>query len=105
MFGGGTVFELSPPSGKQTQWCERVLWDFGVRTDDGSNPYLGASLIFDKWGNLYGTTITGGVNNSIGGDGTVFELSPPTGKSTQWSERVLYSFGATTVDGQIHGAT
>ncbi|MGA2411288.1 MAG: choice-of-anchor tandem repeat GloVer-containing protein [Candidatus Binataceae bacterium] len=87
--GGGTAFELSPPSGKQTQWSERVLWDFGVRTNDGSSPYVGAGLIFDKWGNLYGTTSTGGAYNN---GGTVFELSPPTGKQTQWSERVLWSF-------------
>ena len=95
--GFGTVFELSPPTAQQTQWNERVLWSFGVASDDGQQPQAG--LIADKWGNLYGTTVGGGANaNGVGcassGCGTVFELSPPTGQQTQWSERVLWSFGA-----------
>jgi len=91
--GGGTVFELSPPSGTSSQWSERVLWSFGA-TDDGTGP--GAGLLADKWGNLYGATIGGGAN----GGGTVFELSPPSGISSQWSEQVLWSFGATN-DGEF----
>jgi uncharacterized repeat protein (TIGR03803 family) len=89
----GTVFELSPPTGKETQWTEKVLWSFGAR-DDGFNPE--ASLIADKRGNLYSTTSFGGAN----GGGTVFEVSPPTDKQTQWSERVLWNFGATSDDGK-----
>jgi uncharacterized repeat protein (TIGR03803 family) len=84
----GTVFELSPPSGKSTQWSERLLWSFGATSDDGNQPLAG--LLADKLGNLYGTTSFGGVN----GGGTAFELSPPFGKSTQWNEQVLWSFGA-----------
>ena len=92
----GTVFELSPPAGQQTQWRERVLWSFGA-SDDGQSPEAG--LIADKWGNLYGTTELGGENGIVGpdvfsGDGTVFELSPPADHQTQWRERVLWSFGA-----------
>jgi len=88
---GGIVFELSPPVGQQTQWKERVLWNFGPInvSGDGSEPYAG--LIADQRGNLYGTTVLGG---AYSGGGTVFELSPPTGQQTQWSERVLWSFGA-----------
>jgi uncharacterized repeat protein (TIGR03803 family) len=99
--GGGTVFELSPPAGKSAQWTESVLWNFGLVNDDGRNPYVGASLIADKWGNLFGLTVAGGdsTNCLIFGCGTVFELSPPTGKQAQWSERVLYNFGATSDDG------
>jgi len=87
--GCGTVFELSPPSGKQKQWTEHVLWSFGATSGDGENPFAG--LIADREGNLYGTTFTGG---TIGFGGTVFELSPPTGKQTQWTENILWSFGA-----------
>jgi uncharacterized repeat protein (TIGR03803 family) len=91
--GCGTAFELSPPYGKSMQWSERVLWSFGANSEDGENPE--ASLIADKWGNLYGTTFT-----SIAvGDGIAFELSPPYGQSTQWSEQVLWHFGVTTDDG------
>src|ERR1700685_116918 len=64
---------------------ESVLWSFGATTNDGTFPT--ADLIADRWGNLYGTTSGGGPN----GLGTVFELNPPTGKSSQWSERVLWS--------------
>jgi uncharacterized repeat protein (TIGR03803 family) len=86
--GCGTIFEISPPAGQQTQWSERVLWSFGASGGDGVQPVAG--LIADKWGNLYGTTDQGGANNA----GTVFELSPPTRQQSQWSERVLWSFGA-----------
>ena len=93
----GTVFELSPPVGQPRLWRESVLWSFipltidFELTGDGQGPY--ASLIFDKWGNLYGTTSGGGTISRDAG-GTVFEVSPPTRKQTQWSERVLWSFGA-----------
>jgi uncharacterized repeat protein (TIGR03803 family) len=96
--GGGTVFELSPPSGKSTQWSLRALWSFPAYSGDGVVPF--GTLLADKWGNLYGTTNTGGANCPSFGCGTVFELSPPTGKQTQWSERVLYSFGGPPDDGQ-----
>ena len=82
--------------GKSTQWAERVLWSFGATSDDGQTPGFQAALLADKSGNLYGTTTEGGANacpqNGKPGCGAVFELSPPYGKSTQWSERVLYSF-------------
>jgi uncharacterized repeat protein (TIGR03803 family) len=90
--GCGIVFELSPPSGQQTQWSETVLWSFGAGAD-GFNPMAG--LIADQQGNLYGTTFEGGANK----DGAAFELSPPSGQQTQWSETVLWSFGATKDDG------
>jgi uncharacterized repeat protein (TIGR03803 family) len=45
-----------------------------------------SSLIFDKAGNLYGTTYLGGAY----GDGTVFELRPT---ESGWNETVLHDFG------------
>jgi uncharacterized repeat protein (TIGR03803 family) len=90
--GLGTVFELSPPTGGQTQWNETVLWSFGA-AGDGQAPQ--SSLIADANGNLYGTTDAGGANSQ----GTVFELTPPVSGQTQWSETVLWSFGASG-DGQ-----
>jgi hypothetical protein len=70
------VFELSPPAGQQTQWRERVLWSFGATSDDGRMPYVG--LLDNQWGNLYGTSVSGGSNGgNIGGGGTVFKLSLP----------------------------
>ncbi len=84
----GTVFELSPREGGG--WTETVLHSFGNGTD-GQNPYAG--LIFDAAGNLYGTTVRGGIH----GLGTAFELSPREGGG--WTETVLHSFGNGT-DGQ-----
>jgi len=48
-------------------------------------------LVFDKKGDLYGTTQSGGANN----EGTVFKLAP-TGVET-----VLYSFGSQPLDGAV----
>jgi hypothetical protein len=78
---------------------ESVLWSFFRASGDGQFPF--ATLIADKRGNLYGTTLDGGTNcpNGVGPPasdcgGTVFELSPPAGQHTQWRETVLWSFGA-----------
>jgi uncharacterized repeat protein (TIGR03803 family) len=81
----GVVFKLTPsPSG----WTESALHQFGSTSADGTNP--AASLIFDPAGNLYGTTLIGGVlQGNVGGWGTVFQLTPsPDGT---WAESVLYT--------------
>jgi uncharacterized repeat protein (TIGR03803 family) len=55
-----------------------------TQCDDGKNP--SGTLIHDGLGNLYGTTVNGGVN----GGGTVYELIlRPTGG---FREKVLYNF-------------
>ncbi len=77
----GTVFELK--SNGSGGWTETVLHSFGNGTD-GTDPYGG--LIFDGAGNLYGTTISGGIH----GFGTVFEMKP--NGSGGWTETVLRSF-------------
>jgi len=76
----GTVFKLTPqPDG---EWSETVLHSF--KSADGNGPSTG--LVFDRAGNLYGTTAVGGTY----GDGVVFKLSPdPNG---EWTETVLHSF-------------
>jgi uncharacterized repeat protein (TIGR03803 family) len=83
--GCGMVFELTPTGGED--WTENVLYNFG-NGGDGTTPYAG--LIFDGAGNLYGTTLSGGLWNY----GTAFELTAGTGGS--WTETVLHSFGLGT---------
>jgi len=84
-YGAGTVFKLTPNS--DGTWQFSVLHTF-TGGADGGNP-LG-SLVFDASGNAYATASSGGAN----GFGAVFELSPPSqsGPSTEWKEKVLYSF-------------
>jgi len=67
-----------------------VLYTFAGGTD-GAGPYGG--LIFDSAGNLYGTTVSGGVYDQ----GTVFELA--LNVDGTYSETVLHSFDFTSGDG------
>jgi uncharacterized repeat protein (TIGR03803 family) len=83
--GCGMAFELSPKSGGG--WKETVLHVFKLNGKDGINPQ--GNLILDAFGNLYGTTGSGGDCNQQYGCGTVFELSP---KSGGWKETVLHNF-------------
>jgi hypothetical protein len=85
-FAHGTVFELSPPATKGGAWTETVLYSFDEPSNGGAFP--SASLIFDKNGNLYGTTALGGQFNN----GTAYELSPPATKGGAWTETVIYNF-------------
>jgi uncharacterized repeat protein (TIGR03803 family) len=102
--GSGTVFKLAP--GGHGEWTETVLHDFD--NWDGEAP--AASLIFDKSGNLYGTTREGGRYDS----GIVFKLA--TAANGEWTETVLHTFngkdgsdplGALTFDsaGNLYGTT
>jgi uncharacterized repeat protein (TIGR03803 family) len=108
--GGGVVFELSPPA-SGGEWTETILYDFSKLTV-GSSPE--ASLTFDKAGNLYGTTSTGGVGGC--GCGTVFQLQPAS-QGSMWTVNVLYTFpgslfggggtraGVTISGGKVYGTS
>lgn len=108
-YGYGVVFELSPDGAGE--WAERVLYDFkGSPGDDGATPH--ATLVFDRAGNLYGTTVSGGASSNFG---IVFKLTPTS--QGQWTETVLHRFtggtdGATPyagvildAAGNVYGAT
>jgi uncharacterized repeat protein (TIGR03803 family) len=86
-FGGandeGTVFKISASG------TESILYSFGASSTDGVQPYAG--LIMDSAGNLYGTTVDGGAKNA----GTVFKIS------VSGTESILYSFGASSTDGEV----
>jgi uncharacterized repeat protein (TIGR03803 family) len=79
--GCGVVYELKPNAGGA--WTKSVLHTFHGK--DGSYPTAG--VIFDKAGNLYGATSSGGRHQVD--VGTVFKLTPSGGK---WVETVLQSF-------------
>jgi len=90
----GVVFNLKPPPNASAfvlaGWKESVLYDF-TGASDGDSPGYG-NLVFDKAGNLYGTTSAGGAY----GQGVVFELTPSNGG---WTESVIYSFTGFTDGG------
>jgi uncharacterized repeat protein (TIGR03803 family) len=94
-YGCGTVFKLAPDGG------ETILYSF-MSGNDGDEPFSG--VIADGNGNLYGTTVVGGVADS----GTIFKLAP------DGTETVLHAFqgkgyqpyaGLAPVNGYFYGTT
>jgi len=83
-----TVFGLRP----QPKVCYNALclWMHTVLHGLDSAPLFG-SLIFDPSGNIYNTTVLGGL-----GVGSVFELTPSGG---DWTETVVYNFSGSGSDG------
>jgi hypothetical protein len=79
--GCGTVFELKRGA---DGWKEQVIHSFKAG-NEGSFP--GAGVIFDKVGNLYGTT-----TGFDAEDGNVFKLTPNLRGG--WTESVLYRFSS-----------
>jgi uncharacterized repeat protein (TIGR03803 family) len=77
----GSVFELSPA--QDGTWTFNVIYSVGGSV--GGRPMAG--LVFDKAGNLYGTTSTEGEYDG----GTVFQLTPSQGGG--WTANVIHSFG------------
>jgi uncharacterized repeat protein (TIGR03803 family) len=77
----GVAYKLTPSS--SGGWNGQTLYSFTGGTD-GSGPYA-ERLVFDRKGNLYGTTNGGGAFQA----GTVFQLSRT---KDFWKETVLYSF-------------
>ncbi|HEY1707088.1 MAG TPA: choice-of-anchor tandem repeat GloVer-containing protein [Rhizomicrobium sp.] len=94
----GLVFELRL---KGTRWKEKSIHIFTYASGEGRYPTMG--IVFDKAGDMYGTTLGGGndVNVCSSGCGTVFRLT----RHSQWSETVLHRFnfskGATPVGDQL----
>ena len=81
----GTIYRLTPPANicksVSCPWTETVLHRFDG--PDGAEP--SGDLVFDKSGDVYGTTRTGGSSS----EGTVFQLTHSSG---QWVLNTLVSF-------------
>jgi uncharacterized repeat protein (TIGR03803 family) len=85
VYGCGTAYKITP-TGKLT-WQETKIYDFGSG-NDGKEPNGGFYL--DGSGNLWGTTLGGGLNPDSGQNkGTVFELMP---SGPPWTELCRLSF-------------
>jgi uncharacterized repeat protein (TIGR03803 family) len=85
--GCGAVFRLAPAQGG---WTMTAIYKFQGGTTDGQIPVGG--LVFDKAGNLYGTTFYGGKPSCRDGCGTAFQLTPLQGGN--WTESVIHFFGS-----------
>jgi uncharacterized repeat protein (TIGR03803 family) len=91
--GRGVAYELVPPASPTGTWAELVLHSFTGQKGDGDPS---AGLLRGSTGRLYGVTGP----NDTGGDGTVFELTPPAGTKTHWPEAVLHAFTDSNGDGE-----
>jgi uncharacterized repeat protein (TIGR03803 family) len=65
-YESGTVYELTPSG---SSWTYKSLYVFTGGTDGN---YVYSALVFDKQGNLYGTTEDGGPDY----EGMVFKIKP-----------------------------
>ena len=106
----GTVYRLQPSASSCKSalcpWNETTIHAF-TGGSDGEDPGDG-NLVFDKAGNFYGATATGGY-----GEGLVYQFAPSDGG---WKETVLYDFNGNggfnpnsglTIDnaGNLYGTT
>ena len=99
----GVIYELQPLAGG---WTESTLFTF-TGGDNGAGPAGG--LIFDRMGNLYGTTVSGGPGTN---GGTVYQL---VHSATGWTLTTLTGIfggsggpiGSLTMDaaGNLYGTT
>lgn len=85
--GGGTVFELSPMG---LNWNFTLLYS----VDSPAHPF--ANLTMDAAGNLFGTTVSGGIFRH----GNVFKL---TSAGDSWTYTSLYDFTGGNDGGQPYG--
>ena len=102
------AFELSPSS--TGKWALTDLCDFEVQFGYSSLPY--SNLVFDSMGDLWGTTLQGGISPGYGG--TIFELVFSGGV---WNCNQVWNFAGTggerpavgalifDTSGNLYGAT
>jgi len=93
--GGGTVFRLwrtcKDLGCNQIIWSKTILYRFGQCDGAGTN----GGLVFDRAGNLYGTTV-----EMCGHTGQAYELSPAQNLNGQWNETLLHMFQGPPDDGR-----
>jgi hypothetical protein len=85
--GCGVAYKLTP--GTDGRWSDKVLHRFGAFKADGQ--LLDSGVVTDSNGNVYGTTLQGGIG------GAVFELSPQADGS--WKETIVWNFPNASHDG------
>jgi uncharacterized repeat protein (TIGR03803 family) len=101
--GFGKIYALVPQGYGQWKFVPVYRFQGGA---DGEYP--NGSFAIDNQGNLYGTTVAGGIDTSNCDDGagyttcgTVFELTPPASPGGAWTKTTLYEFNGPPVDGNF----
>jgi uncharacterized repeat protein (TIGR03803 family) len=82
-YGQGQIYKLVNSG---STWTKTAIHNFTGVDGDGANPEAG--LLLDSAGNLYGTTLNGGVDE-CNQCGTVFKLAP---SGDGYRETILHSF-------------
>ncbi|HUE04608.1 MAG TPA: choice-of-anchor tandem repeat GloVer-containing protein [Bryobacteraceae bacterium] len=85
----GAVFQLSPPREAGGDWTKTIIYTF----PGGIDGYVPSPfLTFDNHGALYGSEL-GGPHDpacSNGGNGEVFQLTPPAAGTGAWTYNTVY---------------
>ncbi len=93
----GQVVQLKPPAAAcktaTCLWTQSQIYEFPYPRD-GFVP--DSNLTFDQQGNMYGTTIYGGIFGQPPGLGVLYKVSPSNGG---WQGVTLHSFGSGYPDG------
>ncbi len=88
----GAVFRLDPPTGTSTDWTYAVIYKFPEAEGETYSP-----LVFgpppDYRQSLFGITADGG------GNGIVYELTPPAAAGGAWTQTTLYTFVSGSTNG------
>lgn len=98
--GGGTIFEMIPPTGSGQPWTETTLYSFPYNYTAPNTIYSGVTL--GPNGKIFGTTFSSESGDGGRATGSVFELSPSSGAG-EWSEVTLVNFSKTTAGIQPYG--
>jgi hypothetical protein len=105
------AFQLTPSASDPSVWTKTEMHAFSS-TISSNGIGVTAPLTVDSSGNLYGTTMRGGI-----GAGVAYELEPRAGSTTKWNFKILYTLqgdasgygpnGGLTFDssGAIYGTT
>jgi uncharacterized repeat protein (TIGR03803 family) len=88
--GGGTVFQLTPPTAPGDPWNDTTLYSFTLGNSPNT-PY--GSVLVGETGAIFGTTFVSNISSGGGkSGGAVFMLTPPSSPGGSWTESTLLNF-------------
>jgi hypothetical protein len=91
------VFQLAPSKSNPNAWVKTEMRAF-TYANLPAGYELTAPLTVDAAGNVYGTTLSGGLNNNPQDahlyGGTAFVLQPRAGAAGKWNYKLLFDFDA-----------